>query len=76
MFNDFLKIVTDKNLTDDEIIKDLCHLLGLFHIRGPNVVEMKTENTKGGNTVNRSIQDLVSRYELKAKNPKARIYFA
>lgn len=72
MYQDFLKIVVAKSLTDENVINDLCQLLGLFHIRGPNVIEMKAENTKGDDEANRTIQDLVSRYELKAKNPKAK----
>ena len=69
-FKQFIKCAIDKNLTYSDISKDLTRLLGLFHVRGPNVIKITIDNTKGGKSAVDSITTLKDRYSLKANKPK------
>lgn len=64
VFEKFRKIVADENMSPNEIAKDLTMLLGIFHIRGPNITKIKLDNTTGGEVSNKIIQDLVKKYDI------------
>lgn len=64
VFEQFRKIVSDRNMSPSEIAKDLTMLLGIFHIRGPNITKIKMDNTSGGEASNKIIQDLVKKYDI------------
>lgn len=67
LFAELLKKKTDKSITDADFISDMCKLLSLLHARGPNINNLKSTNTKGGDDPIGKIRKIIEKYSIVAK---------
>lgn len=72
IYEEFLRIVTTNNLSDDKIAEDLTYMLGLYFVRGPNTGKMDSDNTIGSDSSYTEIQNLIKRYDLKLNKSGAK----
>lgn len=72
IYEEFLRIVTEAKLTDEQIASDLTNLLGLYFVRGPNTNKITADNTIGSATSFSTIQNLIKKYGLQLNKANAK----
>lgn len=72
VYEEFLRIVTEAKLSDEQITIDLTNLLGLYFVRGPNTAKITADNTIGSSTSFSTIQNLIKTYGLQLNKATAK----
>lgn len=67
LFAELIKKKNEKAISDEDFIHDMSMLLTLLHARGPNVNNLKSTNTKGGDTAIIKMKKIIDKYTIVAK---------
>lgn len=71
VFKKYIGILVSNKIPTGQLVSDLVRMLGLFHVRGPNISKMSVKNTSGSQDAYDKIKALQKLYDLKSKGPNS-----